>query len=272
MGLFVLESGPVDAPAVVFLHGGMMSGWTWEPVVERMAHHRCLVPDLPQYGKSFWEGPFEMSRAADAVAELIRTRVRRGRAHLVGFSLGAQVGVQVLATAPQVVDRAVLSSAFVNTMPAPQVTRRVAGAFARSDLFRWMLITRHWDARHAAKHQSYEEDARLNSGTQFAHIAAASAGFTLPNGLDQSHAPTLFVAGGKELRLVRRSAAALAQSMPNAVNRVALGMGHNWPLSNPDLFSRTVDSWLRDADLPHELEPLASRRQPSTESRAESLD
>ncbi len=50
MDLFVRESGPVGAPTIVFLHGGYTSGWSWEPVVERMQQYRCLVPDLPHLG------------------------------------------------------------------------------------------------------------------------------------------------------------------------------------------------------------------------------
>lgn len=253
--LFVRESGPVEAPAVVFLHGGLMSGWTWGPVVERMPHYRCLVPDLPQYGKSFQQGPFEMERAADAVADLIRNRTRTGRAHLVGFSLGAQVGVQLLASESQLIDRAVLSSTFVNTMPVVGLTQRLAGLLARTALFRWLLISRHWDDHHAAQNKGYHEDARLNSGAQLAHIAMASAGFTRPNGLEKSDVPTLFVTGGEEFRVLRRWAAALAEPMPNGVDRVAVGMAHDWPLHNPDLFARTVDAWLSRADLPAEIGP-----------------
>jgi pimeloyl-ACP methyl ester carboxylesterase len=251
--LFVRESGPVDAPAVVFLHGGLMSGWTWEPVVAHMSRYHCLVPDLPQYGKSFQQGPFEMGRAAEAVAELIRTRAETGRAHLVGFSLGAQVGVQLLASEPELVQRAVLSSAFVNAMPAARLSRRLAGLFARTAPFRWLLITRHWDAAHAAENEAYFDDAHLNAGAQLAHIAEASAGFTIPDGLEKAQVPTLFIAGGDELGLIRRCAAALAQSMPNGVDRVARGMGHDWPMRNADVFARTVDAWLGDRELPPEI-------------------
>jgi pimeloyl-ACP methyl ester carboxylesterase len=62
MGLFVRESGPARAPAIVFLHGAYTSGWCWEPVVERVRQYRCLVPDLPHFGRSFELGPFEMGR------------------------------------------------------------------------------------------------------------------------------------------------------------------------------------------------------------------
>ncbi len=133
MDLFVRESGPVGAPAIVFLHGAYTSGWSWEPVVERMQQYRCLVPDLPHYGKSFEQGPFEMGRAAAAVAELIRSRVDTGRAHVVGLSLGAQVGVQLLATEPKLVDRAVLCGTAINRVPFVPVDAAPVGA-ARPEL------------------------------------------------------------------------------------------------------------------------------------------
>ena len=130
MDLFVQESGPVGAPAIVFLHGGEYSGRSWQPVVERMDRYRCLVPDLPHHGESFQRGPFEMAGAATAVAELIRSRVGTGRVHVVGHSLGAQVGVQLLATEPELVDRAVLCGPIVNAMPVVQLTAPLLGLVA----------------------------------------------------------------------------------------------------------------------------------------------
>ncbi len=63
-----------------------------------------------------------MGRAATAVAELIRSRVGTGRVHVVINSLGAQVGVQLLATEPELVDRAVLCGTIVNAMPVVRLT------------------------------------------------------------------------------------------------------------------------------------------------------
>ncbi|BBX46953.1 alpha/beta hydrolase [Mycobacterium cookii] len=253
MDLFVREYGPVGAPAIVFIHGGKMSGWSWEPVVERMQRYHCLVPDLPQYGKSFQHGPFEMSRSADAVAELIRSRAARGRAHVVGFSLGAQVGVQLLATEPKLVDRAVLCGTVINTTRCVRLTQLVLGTISRTTIYRW-VIRRYRKARHvpiaAAKVDEYREDLRLIKDAQFASIVVASSGFTVPESLDKSDSPTLFLTGAKEARLVRRWAAALAQKMPNGVDRIALGMRHDWPLRYPDLFSRIVENWLNGDALP----------------------
>ena len=261
MDLFVRESGPVGGPAVVFLHGGEYSGQSWQPVVERMQRYRCLVPDLPHHGESFQPGPFEMAGAATAVAELIRSRVGTGRVHVVGHSLGAQVGVQLLATEPELVDRAVLCGTIVNAMPVVRLTAPLLGLVA------WISrsVTIRRNARPvgvaSAKIDDYREDVRLLPPAQVAHLVAASGGFTLPEELDKSDSATLFLTGSKEMRLIRRSAAALAQRMPNGVDAVAIGMDHEWPLRDPDLFSRTVDAWLSGTALPPEIAlPNSGRR------------
>ncbi|WP_156687782.1 alpha/beta fold hydrolase [Mycobacterium sp. Marseille-P9652] len=256
MDLFVRESGPARAPAIVFLHGAYTSGWSWEAVVERMQQYRCLVPDLPHFGKSFELGPFDMGRAAGLVAELIRSRVRAGRAHIVGLSLGAQVGVQLLATEPELVDRAVLCGTFVNTLPFAELTRRLVALPARNPIYRWM-VRQHRNAWQAkvprARLDDYRDDVRLITSGQLADVIMAAAGFTIPEELCKSESPTLFVTGSKELPSARRWAAVLARQMPHGVNRVAVGMPHDWPTHYPDLFARTLDAWLADSVLPPEI-------------------
>jgi pimeloyl-ACP methyl ester carboxylesterase len=257
MDLFVRESGPVTAPAIVFLHGANMSGWSWDPVVQRLQRYHCLVPDLPAYGKSFQQGPFEMGRAAEAVAELIRSRVGSGRAHVVGFSLGAQVGVHLLATEPKLVDRAVLCGTVINTMPCLRLAKVLLGLLARITWFLWVINFR-WTTRNveipSARIADYRGDVRLMTGPRFARTVVASGGFTVPDGLDKSPSPTLFLTGANEMRFVRRWAAALAKPMPNGVDKIATGMRHDWPLRHPDLLARTVDGWINDTVLPPEIE------------------
>jgi pimeloyl-ACP methyl ester carboxylesterase len=114
----------------MFLHGGGVSGWMWHPVVERLPEFHCLVPDLPEQGQSRSTGPFSVELAADKVAEVIRGQAHGGRAVVVGLSEGAQVTVQLLARAPQLVERAVVSSALLKSLPG-------AGGFTSPGLLAW---------------------------------------------------------------------------------------------------------------------------------------
>ena len=194
-----------------------------------------------------------MGLAAGAVAELIRSRVGTGRAHIVGHSLGAQVGAQLLATEPKLVDRAVLCGTIVNAIPGARLTAPLLGLVAWAS----RSVTLRRNARPvgvpSAKIDDYRDDVRLMPAAQVAHLVEASAGFTFPEGLDKSDSPTLFLAGSKEMRLIHRSRAALTQRMPNAVDGVAIDMDHDWPLRYPDLFCRTVDGWLSGTALPPEI-------------------
>ena len=107
--LYVQASGDPAAPAIVFLHGGSISGRMWQPQVERLSEYYCLVPDLPEHARSAAIQPFTLQGAACEVAKLIQERIPNGRAHLVGLSVGGAVGLELLRTQPAVVHRAILS-------------------------------------------------------------------------------------------------------------------------------------------------------------------
>src|SRR5581483_2736846 len=92
--LFTYTSGQPTSPAIVFLHGGGVSGRMWQPQLERLAdNYYCLAPDLPEHGKSIDAGPFRIDETARQVARLIDERVPGKRAHLVGLSAGGVVAL-----------------------------------------------------------------------------------------------------------------------------------------------------------------------------------
>jgi pimeloyl-ACP methyl ester carboxylesterase len=109
MQLYVHEAGSHDAPAIVFLHGGGLSGRMWQPQWERLPDYYCLVPDLPEQGRSVQITPFALDDAAQRVATLIHARCANRRAHLVGLSLGGAVAPTVLRLTPDLVDHVVVS-------------------------------------------------------------------------------------------------------------------------------------------------------------------
>jgi pimeloyl-ACP methyl ester carboxylesterase len=109
MGLYVKEVGKNNRETIVFLHAGMSSGWMWNKHLEALNDYHCLVPDLPEHGRSTEVKPFRMECAAEDVIDLIKEKAHGGRAHVVGLSLGAQTAVQILSMAPEVVDHAVIT-------------------------------------------------------------------------------------------------------------------------------------------------------------------
>jgi pimeloyl-ACP methyl ester carboxylesterase len=89
----------------------------WRPVIEQLSEFDCLAVDLPEHGESRCVAPFSMELSARAVAELIRSQTRDGKAVVVGLSEGAQVTVQLLADSPGRAEKAIVSSALVRPLP-----------------------------------------------------------------------------------------------------------------------------------------------------------
>jgi len=273
MPLHFVEYGPAGAPTIVFLHGGGGAGWMWRPQVEALKEeYHLLVPDLPEQGESTDAGSFTMAGAAAQVADLIRSRGTGGRAHVVGLSEGAQVGLQLLASEPSVVDHAVLSSAIVRALPGGGLTSEGALRWAyRSTIapFRNVAWWIRLNMRSAAgvPDEYYEDFAnsfRTLSESGFADLMLANQRFRLPAGLEQATAPTLAVVGAHEYAAMKGSAADIAAALPNAravqvhhPRKRSLAQEHNWNLVEPGLFTETVRAWVRDEPLPRELEDLS---------------
>ncbi|MEP7357215.1 MAG: alpha/beta hydrolase [Anaerolineales bacterium] len=260
MPLHITESGPATAPTIVFLHGGGVGGWSWRPQVAAFqADYHCLVPDLPGHGQSELSGPdpFAITDAARQVARLIHERAHDGRAHLVGLSLGAQVGVAVMAVAARLVDRAILSGASVVPLPGSDLIEPMLWLYAPFKnlpaLIRANQRSLGVPPEYAAE---FAADTRRTSISTLAQIMRASLRFEVPPGLTRLKNPTLVLVGEKEPRSQRRSARRLAASMAGASAYLVRGMIHNWPLAAPALFNQTVHAWLEDQPLPPELGPV----------------
>src|SRR5712691_2529498 len=214
-GLSVRECGPVSAPTICFLHGGGISGWMWRPQVEALQDtYHCLVPDLPEHGLSAAIQPFTIADAARRIAELIRERAHGGRAHVIGLSEGAQITVQLLSSASEVVDHAIVSSALVHPLPGvgllgPRTLALIftlfAAPFQGSDAY-VRLNMRYGNALPEQYFREAREDTRQMTATSFTHIILENQRFRIPAGLDQVQVPTLIVAGQHELAIMRQSA------------------------------------------------------------------
>jgi pimeloyl-ACP methyl ester carboxylesterase len=260
MALYVRECGPATAPTIVFLHGGGVSGWMWQPQMDALqADFHCLAPDLPEQGQSAAEKPFTLRGAAQAVAALIRERAAGGRAHVVGLSLGAQTVVQMLAGCPEVVDHAIVSSALARPFP------RWFRALVRPSIaLNKPLLKLDWLIRYQGRRagippayfSQLKADTTSSTLDSFVHVYQENMSFRPPASLAQVKAPVLIVVGGKELGLMKASARDLVRAIPGARGYQAPGLEHTWNLQVPELYTRMVRAWITGQPLPAELLPL----------------
>lgn len=217
MDIYVKDSGSRDAPAILLIHGGGISGWMWDRCASYLGDYHCLIPDLPEHGNSRDIKPVTIEDSARRIARLIRDKVPRGRAQVVGHSLGGQILVELLAKDPGVVDHAVVSSALLRPIPmagALSAASRATLPLARNRLFqKFQARSYHIPAE---DFETYYQDTLKLTPDGFGRIMHENSIFTLPAGLSKVTVPTLVLAEQKELKAMRDSVQDLTAVLPNS--------------------------------------------------------
>jgi len=263
--------GSKNAKTVVFLHGGGSGGWMWQPVVKFLPDYRCLVPDQPEHGRNRQIAPFSMELAAEKTADLILHQANGGKACVVGLSEGAQIAVQLLATAPDAVEKAVISSALLRLIPGMgwlasramlAWTYRISiPPFKNADW--WIRLNMKYAAGIPDEfYSNFKKDFQDLTDAEWVNLMTANQAFRLPAGLEKAAAPTLVVAGRREYGAMKQSARDLAAALPHAragfINlgkKSSMAKEHNWAMTAPGLFAQTVRAWIEGKPLPKEIEP-----------------
>lgn len=252
--LHIRESGPLDAPAIVFLHGVGCSGEMWRNHVAALQDYRCIAPDLPGHGRSRHLEWKSRQDAAARVARLIEHLPTRS-AHLVGLSLGGSVAFELLASRSDLLDHVVIDG-------CAAVGSRWAGpakvAFAAiSPFVRHAAIGRLMAAAVGVTDPTgiaamVEQMGQVDPAS-FRRAFADAQEVRIGKGMLRAACPTLLVSGEKELAAMHTSSRLLADRMARAEARVMPGLGHGWLGSHPDLHVRMVRAWIEGLPLPEEL-------------------
>src|SRR5699024_4898901 len=107
------ESRDSNASPIVFIHGAGVSSWMWDKQLEYFTHYHCVTVDLPEQGANLHHGEFPIEDSANKIIELIHTFPNKNSVTVVGFSLGAQVLIQVISKQANLIDYAIINSALV---------------------------------------------------------------------------------------------------------------------------------------------------------------
>lgn len=261
MNLYIKETNPKNEETILFLHGYSMAGWMWDEQVKTLPNYHCIVPDLPEHGKSRDIRPFNIKNAAEEVIGIIKKHAHDGKAHLVGMSLGAQVVLQILNMAPDVVDHAFISGAVVNKNPSSETFLELldyliriyvpakndnltVGSYIRSYGIPKDLIKKFKESTYLIRFESAE------------NILRESILFNIPPNLENADNSVLVMAGEKDYRVIKEHARDLADILPNSKAYLAPGVGHMWNIESPELFNQVLRLWITKQSLPNSLKQI----------------
>lgn len=258
MFLNFTRSGSPDAPAIFFLPGMAMGQWMWFDQTQYFADYDCYNVDLPGHGGSNQIEWCSFEHSADCVAQLIKHETSGKPVYLVGMSLGAIVGLHVLAQHPELINRAVLTGALAERPPRWIISLQggilsvlLPTTFGKKLFARMLHLPP--DAM-----PYYTESISALSMPSFKRIVSQLADYSPPKGQGLINVPTLFVTGEKDIAVNRNAVQKLAQEVPEAVGVYAPRLHHGWNGEDPALFNAMTRAWIEELPLPKSLIPAGS--------------
>jgi pimeloyl-ACP methyl ester carboxylesterase len=241
------EAGP-DATALVHVHGFGISGTYLEPTAALLAtRYRTYVPDLPGMGRSV--RPPEtldipgLARALISYCDAVGVE----RATFVGNSLGCPILVEVAASYPDRMERAVLVSPAggPNNQPLPRAIRQMTFDAPREPITLLPIAVR-----------DYLRFGLLQGWSLFRSMTR----YPTLERLGDMVMPTLVIAGARD-PLINFDRAFVLSGLPH-IDVVKVAGAHALNFSRPELISHLIDAYLNGAALeappgsPHPVEVL----------------
>ena len=235
-----VQSGPLDAPAVVLSHSLGSTNDMWEPQLAALEnHYRVIRYDTRGHGGSVTEGSgWTIDDLADDLVDLLQ-HLKIPRAHFVGISLGGATAMHLAAREPERVHTLTLMCTGATIADRDTWTERAALVRASgcepivtASMGRWFsddFHTHHGDivTQHAMRLATTD-----HSG--YAGCCDALAELDLRAELPLIKARTLVIYGSEDEVTPQTSAEYLAGRLPHSQLHEITGAKHMAPTEKPD--------------------------------------
>jgi len=254
--LYHVSLNSAQSTTLVLLHGLSSSHLEFTPILPHLTEYHLLVPDLPAHSRSIHHAPFIVPHAARLVASLIRARAHNRKCHLVGFSAGGFVAVELAATYPELVQSLFVSGVYdlaakwgwmIRVAPYMTIIEGLAPTSLISFIYRKMGLQ--------LPPGLLEE---MSANGKVAMLKVAWKSLREFNSEREVHVRALALAGEKQddVEGVRRLGRVFRKG--NEMSRAAVveGAMHWWSLQWPELFANGVVKWIEEKELPSRFKIL----------------
>jgi pimeloyl-ACP methyl ester carboxylesterase len=223
------EFGNKNMPAIIFLHGGGLSWWSWKAQIEVLQKkYRVITPIIDGHGEAAGTTFVSIKKSAEQVVDYIKENCNGKVFALCGLSIGAQIVVEILSQECDITENAVIESALV--YPIKIV---VALTIPMYYMF-YGLIKRRWYSKLQAKtlnvpddlFDKYYKDSIKMTKESLVNITKSNGDYTIPPKLCRTKAKTLILVGEKELPIMKKSAILLHNTINDSLFKVIERSGH----------------------------------------------
>ncbi|MBP1989879.1 alpha/beta fold hydrolase [Paenibacillus eucommiae] len=243
--LYHREYGNPENETILFLHGGGLSGSMWEDVVSHLDDFHCVVPDLPEHGKSAKVRPLTTGNCVEQLEALLKNFEK---VHIVGLSLGGAIALSMLISKPERIKSVIISgtaagiskttAALLNSLVAP-----IYGMLSEERIAKSMMKGFRIPEQYK---QSLMEDAKCMNTGMVRGMHTMLSEIKMPRANDK---PLLILVGEQENRVAKKAMNRLLMEVPLSKGAIVPEVGHVWSYEVPHLFAEVVRQWVSDSHV-----------------------
>lgn len=240
--------GKEGNPTIILLHGGGLSWWSFEKIIEDFKDKFYVVAVIIDGHSDDAENTF--ISIEDSSSKLIRhidEKCDKKVFALMGLSIGAQIITEIISTRKDITQYAIIESALIFPLKLPKWL-----IFLSVESSYW-LIRKKWFSKLQAKSlllpkemlpRYYEDSIKISKQT-LVNISLSNGNYSLKKSIEDTASKTLIIVGSKELKIMIKSAEELHKIISNSNLFVAKNMKHGeLSLQHPDLYVKIItDFW-----------------------------
>ena len=246
-----IEFGTLNNDILILLHGGGLSWWNYRDAAKLLSQkYRVILPILDGHAGS--GQPFRsIEENAEQLVCWIDKEYGGQVTAIAGVSLGGQIAVEMLSIQPDICRFALLESTLAKPMPLTYAM--VKPTYDMS----FGLIRKRWFAKIQADYLGIPEDlfedyyrdtCEITKPDMIAFLEANS-GYAIKPALPATNARVLILAGSRELKQIRDSAALLHKAIPGSSMRILPGYRHGeLSLNHGQEYATILDNWIQTKD------------------------
>ena len=223
------EAGNREFPTIILLHGGGLSDWSWDNVVQKLEHqYHIVTPVIDGHGD---DGETEFISIADSATKLISyiDATLGGKVFAVGgLSIGAQITAEVLSVRNDIAEYAILESTLVYPIKGTSILT------VPTYKLLYGMIKRRWFSKLQAKSlgipedffERYYSDSLKISRQTLINITLCNGTYRLKDSIRNTSAKVLILVGSKEIGMIKKSAEMLHSQIKGSKLYTAERMRH----------------------------------------------
>ena len=227
--MIIKSFGNSNNEKIMILHGGGLSWWSLEPVIEILSKDfNVITPVIDGHGEDGETTFISISNVSDKLLSFIDEECGGSVKALCGLSIGAQIVVDVLSKRSNVCEFTIIESALVIPI------KFLSSLYLPLLNMTYPLIKYKWYSKLQAKVlfvqddklDKYFEDSCKISRKSLINITISNGSFELDKNIGKTSAKALILVGEKEISSMKKSAVMLHEAIRDSELIVIPSCGH----------------------------------------------